>query len=47
MKAFEMSAVDNLLKPIDIDRLKSAINKFKEKQTFTGMEKAYQALKSN
>jgi len=47
IKAFEMSAVDYLLKPIDIDRLKSAVNKFKEKQTFTGMEKAFQALKSN
>ncbi|MGB1103842.1 MAG: LytR/AlgR family response regulator transcription factor [Crocinitomicaceae bacterium] len=47
IKAFEMSAVDYLLKPIDIDRLRKAISKFKEKQSLNGMEKAYQALKSN
>lgn len=32
VKAFELSAVDYLLKPIEIDRLKSAVKKFEEKR---------------
>jgi two-component system LytT family response regulator len=47
IKAFELSAIDYVLKPIQIDRLKIALERFKEKQAFTGMEEAYKALKTN
>ena len=33
IKAFEISAVDYLLKPIEIDRMKAAIERFKDKKT--------------
>lgn len=47
IKAFELSAIDYVLKPIEIERLKIAIERFKEKRAFSGMEKAYEALKTN
>lgn len=46
IKAFEVSAVDYLLKPIEIDRLKKAVEKFKEKATLKNSNN-YQVLTEN
>ena len=42
IKAFKLSAIDYLLKPIDIDELKSAVDKLK-----SGNKDDYELLKSN
>ena len=42
IKAFKLSAIDYLLKPIDIDELKSAVDKLK-----SGKKDDYELLKSN
>ncbi len=47
VKAFELSAVDYLLKPIDIDRLKQAVNKFIERAGTKNLELNYQVLKES
>ena len=47
IKAFEVSAVDYLLKPVTIERLKLAVEKFTEKQKLANSHKSYTALKDN
>lgn len=47
IKAFRLSAVDYLLKPIDIEELRSAVAKVKEKKSDKDSRKKYQMLKSN
>lgn len=47
IKAFEISAVDYLLKPVHIDRLKIAVERFQEKTALKGMKNAYEVLKEN
>ena len=37
LKAFKLNSVDYLLKPIDIDELKDAVNQFKEMQNASGL----------
>lgn len=47
LKAFEVSAVDYLLKPVRIDKLESAIVKLKQRLTAKNMHLRLEALKSN
>lgn len=47
IKAFEISAVDYLLKPIDIERLKLSIARFEEKSELRSMQNAYKVLREN
>ncbi len=47
LKAFEISAVDYLLKPVTIERLKLSVDRFVEKQKLTNSHKSYTALKEN
>lgn len=51
IKAFELAAIDYLLKPIDIERLQEAIKRFEEKQelmhTQQRLQKMNRALNSN
>lgn len=47
LKAFEVSAVDYLLKPIEIDRLKRAVNRFMDRRELKNLQKSYGALKDN
>ena len=47
IKAFEISAVDYLLKPIEIDRLKQAIEKLITKKSLFNSTKNYNTLKTN
>jgi len=47
IKAFEISAVDYLLKPIEIDRLKQAVEKLLIKKSLFKPNKNYNALKTN
>ena len=47
VKAFELSAVDYLLKPIDIDRLKQAVQKFEDKAGTKNLELSYRVLKES
>lgn len=47
IKAFEISAVDYLLKPIEIDRLKQAVEKLLTKKSLFEPNKNYNALKTN
>jgi len=47
LKAFEVSAVDYILKPIDIIRLKEAVSKFENKKNLSSIHKNYQILKEN
>lgn len=47
IKAFEVSAVDYLLKPVTIERLKQSVERFAEKQKLTNSHKSYSALKDN
>lgn len=44
VKAFELSAVDYLLKPIDIQRLKQALEKFQQKNESNNNSANYQVL---
>lgn len=47
IQAFEMSAIDYLLKPIEINKLELAINKLRQKIEVTKMYERLQTLKSN
>ena len=47
IKAFEVSAVDYLLKPVTVERLKLSVERFVEKQKHTSSHKSYTALKEN
>jgi len=47
VKAFQVSAVDYLLKPLQIDRLESALNKVKEKLALKNSAHRVNALKEN
>lgn len=47
VKAFELSAVDYLLKPIEIDRLKSAVQRFKQKSKSQLDAQKYKVLKES
>lgn len=45
--AFKVSAIDYILKPIDIDSLTEAVEKFKSKKQFTQMQERIQLLQEN
>jgi two-component system LytT family response regulator len=47
IKAFEVSAVDYMLKPVRIERLKVSVERFAEKQQRSNSHKSYTALKEN
>lgn len=47
LKAFEVSAVDYLLKPIDIERMKRAVKRFMDRSELKNLQKSYGALKDN
>ena len=47
LKAFEISAVDYLLKPIEIERLKQAVNKLESIHELKNNRKSLEALKEN
>lgn len=47
IQAFEMSAIDYLLKPIELDKLELAIKKLRQKIEVTTMYERLQVLKSN
>ena len=47
IKAFEVSAVDYLLKPVEIDRLKIAIEKIELKKKLKTIQQNYKALTEN
>lgn len=47
IKAFEISAVDYLLKPVDISRLKVAVERFREKNELLNLRNSYQVLKES
>lgn len=46
IKAFELSAIDYLLKPIEIDRLKEAIKKYSEKREIIDFQEKFQNFKN-
>ncbi|WP_175437485.1 LytR/AlgR family response regulator transcription factor [Crocinitomix algicola] len=47
VKAFELSAVDYLLKPIDIDRFRKSVKRLQEKVKLKHIKSNYQVLKDN
>ncbi len=47
IKAFELSAIDYLLKPVDIDRLKVSVARFAERREISELKKTYQTLSDN
>ncbi len=47
VKAFEVSAVDYLLKPVDIDQLKNAVEKLKVKKQQTNMQERLELMKDS
>ncbi|MEM7102537.1 MAG: response regulator [Bacteroidota bacterium] len=47
IRAFKFSAVDYLLKPIDLEELRSAIDRIKEKKTSTVENEKFQVLQEN
>lgn len=47
IKAFDVSAIDYLLKPLDIDQLKNAIEKVKTKKLKTNMPQRLELLKES
>ncbi len=47
IKAFDVSAIDYLLKPIDVDRLKEAVIKVQQNQEQKNFDKRIKALKEN
>ncbi len=47
IKAFEVSAIDYLLKPVDIDALQKSLEKVRTKQTQVALQKRLELLKEN
>ena len=47
IKAFEISAVDYLLKPVEIDRLKDSVQKLSSKVELKNNQESYKALTEN
>lgn len=47
IKAFEISAVDYILKPIDIDQLKNAVEKLKQRKLHSQMQEQIELLKES
>lgn len=47
IKAFEVSAIDYLLKPVDIEALQKSLEKVKTKQTQIALQKRLELLKEN
>lgn len=47
IKAFEISAVDYILKPIDIDQLKNSVEKLKQKKLHSQMQEQIELLKDS
>jgi two-component system LytT family response regulator len=47
IKAFEISAIDYILKPIDIDQLKNSVEKLKHKKQFVHMQEQIELLKES
>ena len=47
VKAFEISAVDYILKPIDIDQLKNSVEKLKQKKLHSQMQEQIELLKES
>lgn len=47
IKAFEISAVDYILKPIDIDHLKNSVEKLKQKKLHSQMQEQIELLKES
>ena len=47
IKAFEVSAVDYILKPIDIDQLKNSVEKLKQKKLHSQMQEQIELLKES
>lgn len=47
IKAFEISAVDYILKPIDIDQLKNSVEKLKQKKLRSHMQEQIELLKES
>lgn len=47
IKAFEISAVDYLLKPVVVDRLKLAVKRFCDRKMFTNTPESYAVLKES
>lgn len=47
IKAFEISAVDYILKPIDIDQLKNSVGKLKQKKLHSQMQEQIELLKES
>lgn len=47
IKAFEVSAVDYLLKPVDIEQLTNAVEKVKQRKQQTSMQQRLELLKEN
>ena len=47
IKAFEISAVDYILKPIDIDQLKNSVEKLKQKKLHSQMQEQIALLKDS
>lgn len=45
VKAFEVSAVDYLLKPVDIEALQASVEKFRKKRTVVAMQQKLDLLK--
>ena len=47
LKAFEVSAIDYLLKPVEVDRLKDAVHKVALQQEQESYKKRFETLKTN
>ena len=47
IKAFEVSAVDYILKPIDIDQLRNSVEKLKQKKMHSQMQEQIELLKES
>lgn len=47
IQAFEMSAIDYMLKPVQLDKLETTIEKVRQKMETSTMRKRFQVLKSN
>lgn len=47
MRAFEVSAVDYILKPVQIEHLEKAVERLRDKLTFSSMQDRLEALRDN